>query len=121
MLYRHHVGTLVVVGALSLVEQAFPIVIMWTLVRALDLTVSLFALSVTVPLALFVGRLPIAIAGIGVLDGALVYLLGVFGVSPTDPLSLALAGRFVELVALLPGGLFWSNLVWRRGEPDRTH
>ena len=121
MLYRHHVGTLVVVGALSLVEQAFPIVIMWTLVRALDLTVSLFALSVTVPLALFVGRLPIAIAGIGVLDGALVYLLGVFGVSPTDALSLALAGRFVELVALLPGGLFWSNLVWRRGEPDRTH
>jgi glycosyltransferase 2 family protein len=118
MLYRHRAGTLAVVGLLSLVEQAFPILVLWILVQALDLEISLFALVVAVPLTLFVGRLPIAIAGIGVLEGALVYLLGVFGVSPTDALSLALAGRFVELVALLPGGLFWSSLVWRRGEPD---
>lgn len=113
-LYRHHLGTLVVVAVLSLVEQAFPIVVLWILVHALDLEVSLFALFVAVPLALFVGRLPIAIAGIGVIEGALVYLLGAFGVPPAEALSLALAGRFVELVALLPGGLFWSSLVWTR-------
>jgi glycosyltransferase 2 family protein len=113
-LYRDHLGTLVVVAALSLVEQAFPIVVLWILVHALDLEVSLFALLVAVPLALFVGRLPIAIAGIGVIEGALVYLLGAFGVAPAEALSLALAGRFVEIVALLPGGLFWSSLVWTR-------
>jgi glycosyltransferase 2 family protein len=114
MLYRHHAGTLAVVGVLSLVEQALPIVVLWILVLALDLKVSLFALSVAVPLALFVGRLPIAIAGIGVLEGALVYLLGLFGVSPAEALSLALGGRLVEILALLPGGLFWSSLAGMR-------
>jgi glycosyltransferase 2 family protein len=113
-LYRHHAGTLAAVGLLSLVEQAFPIVVLWILVLALDLKVSLFALSVAVPLALFVGRLPIAIAGIGVLEGALVYLLGMFGVPPAEALSLALGGRLVEILALLPGGLFWSSLAWTR-------
>ena len=114
MLYRHHLGTLAVVAVLSLVEQAFPIVVLWILVHALDLEVSPLALFVAVPLTLFVGRLPIAIAGIGVIEGALVYLLGAFGVSPAEALSLALAGRLVEIVALLPGGLFWSSLVWTR-------
>lgn len=114
MLYRHHAGTLAVVGVLSLVEQALPIVVLWILAHAFDLNVSLFALSVAVPLALFVGRLPIAIAGIGVLEGALVYLLGIFGVSPAEALSLALGGRLVEILALLPGGLFWSSLVKNR-------
>jgi uncharacterized protein (TIRG00374 family) len=113
-LYRHHLGTVLVVAALSLVEQGFPIVILWILVHALDLEVSLFALFVAAPLTLFAGRLPIAIGGIGVIEGALVYFLGAFGVSPVEALSLALAGRFVEIVILLPGGLFWSSLVWTR-------
>jgi glycosyltransferase 2 family protein len=117
-LYRHHAGTLVVVGVLSLVEQTFPIVVLWILVHALDLEVSLFALVVAVPLTLFVGRLPIAIAGIGVIEGALVYLLGLFGVSPAEALALALGGRLAEFFALLPGGVFWSSLVWTpRADP----
>jgi uncharacterized protein (TIRG00374 family) len=111
MLYRDHAGTLVVVGVLSLIEQLFPIVVLWIIVNAFDLEISLFALVVALPLALFVGRLPIAIAGIGVLDGALVYLLGLFGVSPAEALSVAVGGRLAEIVALLPGGLFWSSLV----------
>ena len=111
MLYRHRPGTLIAVGLLSLVEQAFPVVVLWILAHALDLEVSFLALLVAVPLALFVGRLPIAIAGIGVLEGALVYLLGLFGVPPAEALSLALAGRIAEIFALLPGGLFWSSLV----------
>jgi uncharacterized protein (TIRG00374 family) len=120
MLYRHHPGTLIAVGLLSLVEQAFPVVVLWILAHALDLEVSFLALLVAVPLALFVGRLPIAIAGIGVLEGALVYLLGLFGVAPAEALSLALAGRLAEIFVLLPGGLFWSSLVWspRTDPPD---
>jgi glycosyltransferase 2 family protein len=118
LLYRRHAGILVVVGVLSLVEQTFPIAVLWILVHALDLKVSLFALVVAVPLTLFVGRLPIAIAGIGVIEGALVYLLGLFGVSPAEALALALGGRLAELFALLPGGLFWSTLVWTpRADP----
>jgi uncharacterized protein (TIRG00374 family) len=113
-LYRHHAGTLAVVGLLSLVEQAMPIAVFWVLTYAFELGVSPFALLVAVPLTLFIGRLPIAIAGIGVIEGALIYFLGIFGVPPADALSLALGGRFVEILGLLPGGLFWSSLVWVR-------
>jgi uncharacterized protein (TIRG00374 family) len=113
-LYRHHAGTLAAVGLLSLVEQTFPIVLFWILAHALDLDVPLLALVIAVPLTLLVGRLPIAVAGIGVVEGALVYLLGALGIPPEKALSLALAGRLIEFGAFLPGALFWSSLAPRR-------
>jgi glycosyltransferase 2 family protein len=117
VLYRHRPGTLAAVGLLSLVEQTFPIVIYWILGHALGLEVPLLALVIAVPLTLLVGRLPIAVAGIGVIEGAMVYLLGLLGIAPPEALSVALAGRLVEIAVSLPGALFWSSLAPRR-EPD---
>ena len=93
--------------------------VLWILAHSLDVEISFFALLVAVPLAFFVGRLPIVIAGIGVLEGALVYLLALFGVAHEEALSLALAGRLAEIFALRPGGLFWSSLV-RTPRSDAT-
>jgi uncharacterized membrane protein YbhN (UPF0104 family) len=77
------------------------------------------ALIIATPLALFVGRLPIAIAGIGVLEGALVFILGLFGVPAVAAVSIALAGRVVEVIAALPGAFLWADLTrelkpWQR-------
>lgn len=121
-LYRHHTSQLLVVGALSVIEQGFPILVFWVLVRALNVMVSPQALIVAVPLALFVARLPIAIGGIGVFEGGLVLLLSLFGVSTVDAVSLALAGRAIELAGALPGAFLWAELVkkpvsYRRNEP----
>lgn len=118
-LYRHHIPTLLIVGALSVVEHCFPIVVFWILAHALGIAVSPVALIIATPLALFVGRLPIAIAGIGVLEGALVFILGLFGVPAVAAVSIALAGRVVEIVAALPGAFLWADLTkelkpWRR-------
>jgi uncharacterized membrane protein YbhN (UPF0104 family) len=113
-LYRHHAGTLAAVGLLSLLEQTFPIIVFWILAHALDLDAPLLALVIAVPLTLLVGRLPIAVAGIGVVEGALVYLLGALNIPPAEALSLALAGRVIEIAASLPGVLFWSSLAPRR-------
>ena len=118
-LYRRHTRTLLAVGALTLVEQAVPILVFWILAHALDLRVAPSALLVAVPLTLFVGRLPIAAAGIGVVEGALVYLLGLFGVPAVAALSLALAGRIVELAAILPGAFLWADLVRAPAAPRR--
>ncbi len=122
-LYRHHVRKLLIVGVLSVVEQGFPILVFWILAHALDIAVSPAALIVAVPLSLFVARLPIAVAGIGVLEGALVSILGLFDVSTVAALSLALAGRVVEIATALPGAFFWTDLVkgptpwrWRKTE-----
>ncbi len=110
-LYRHHVRQLLIVGALSVIEQCFPILVFWILAHALDIAVSPIALIIATPLALFVGRLPVAVAGIGVLEGALVFLLGLFGVPAVGAISIAVAGRVVEIIATLPGAFLWADLT----------
>ena len=110
-LYRHHARQLVIVGLLSVIEQGVPILVFWILGHALGIIVSPQALIVAVPLALFVARLPIAVAGIGVLEGGLVLILGLFGVPTVAAVSLALAGRVVEVAGALPGAFFWADLV----------
>ena len=77
------------------------------------------ALIIATPLALFVARLPVAVAGIGVLEGALVFLLGLFGVPAVAAISIALAGRVVDIIAALPGAFLWADVAkelrpWRR-------
>lgn len=111
-IYRRRVGVLVVMGWLTVLEQLFPIAILWLLGRALGIPVGLTAVIVAVPLYLFVVRLPISFGGLGVGEGALVYLLGLFGVSPTEALTLALSTRVVEvLVNAGPSVFLWRDLV----------
>jgi uncharacterized protein (TIRG00374 family) len=116
--YRAHTRTLVIVGVLSVVEQLFPGGVFWAVARALQLPVPLEALFVAVPLSMFAARMPVAVAGIGILEGGLVYLLGLYDVPASEAISLALAGRLVEFVAVLPGALWWQELRGRSPEPE---
>lgn len=108
--YEGHPWTLVAVGVLSALEQVVPVFTFWAAAWALGLEVSFEALFVAAPLTVFAARMPISVAGIGILEGGLVYLLGLFGVPGAQALSLALVGRAVELVALLPGAFWWTEL-----------
>ena len=110
-MYRHSPRLLIVVGVLSIVEQGFPIIVLGVLSRALDTPITLGMLVVAVPLSLFVGRLPISFAGIGVFEGLLVYLLGFHGIAPVDSLALGVAGRIAELAAQIPGVFLWRDLM----------
>jgi len=111
-IYRERVGVLILMGWLTVLEQLFPIAILWLLGRALGIPLGLTAVVVAVPLTLFVVRLPISFGGLGVGEGALVYLLGLFGVSPTEALTLALGTRIVEvLVNAGPSVFLWRELV----------
>lgn len=109
--YRRHPGILVRMGLLALLEQGVPILVVWIVSLALGLTVPVRLLLVAVPLTLFVARLPITVAAIGVGEGAMVYILGLFGVPAVDALALALTSRIPELMALLPGAVLWYELV----------
>jgi uncharacterized protein (TIRG00374 family) len=109
--YRHRPGMLAVVGTLSVVEQLLPIAVLFTLAVGLRLSITIPMLVVAVPLTLFVSRLPLTFWGLGVTEGAMVYLLGLHGVAPSDALALSLAGRAVELAAVLPGAFLWRALL----------
>lgn len=108
--YADHPGLLSTVGLLSTLEQLFPIAIIWILARALDVPAGIYAVAVAMPISMFLMRLPIAIDGIGLVEGALVYFLGLFGVAADQALAIAVAYRAVTTIAILPGAVFLSDL-----------
>jgi uncharacterized protein (TIRG00374 family) len=110
-MYRGHSWTLFVVGFLSLVQQFAPVLMFWVGARALHLNLSLVSIFVAVPLTFFVARLPISVAGLGIVEGGLTYLLGLFGADVSQAVSLALAGRVIRLFTLLPGLFWWEELI----------
>lgn len=110
--YRNHGELLLRVGMISLAEQLFPVIIAGTVALSLSIPITLPMLLVAVPLALFAARLPISVAGIGVADGAIVYLLGLFGIPVEQALALSLMVRGVDiLVVAVPGALLWKHLL----------
>ncbi len=111
VVYRRRPGMLTGVAFLSVLEQVIPAVVLWILSHAIGSPIDFRALLTAVPLTLFVSRLPISIWGLGVIEASLVYLLGLFGVPPAEALTLSLAGRVVEVIAVLPGSVFWYEVA----------
>ncbi|HEX6964895.1 MAG TPA: lysylphosphatidylglycerol synthase transmembrane domain-containing protein [Gemmatimonadaceae bacterium] len=110
-IYRRFPRMLMAVAAASVVEQFVPVLVHWIISRALGVPISFTMLLVAVPLALFLTRLPLSVAGIGVGEAAEVYALALFGVPPVQSLALALTARAAELLGLLPGAVLWYDLV----------
>lgn len=114
--YRAHRRTVLVVGFLSILEQFLPVLAFMAAALALQAEVSIEALIVGVPLMVFAARLPISISGFGVVEGSMVYLLGLFGVPAVEALSLTLVTRVAEILVYLPGALWWRELLGERRE-----
>ncbi|HEX5385194.1 MAG TPA: lysylphosphatidylglycerol synthase transmembrane domain-containing protein [Gemmatimonadales bacterium] len=110
--YRRRPAVLAMVGLLSVGEQWFPIANLWLCAIAVGVHLSFTAAVVTMPLTLFVTRLPLSIGGLGVGEGAMVYLLGLFGVPVTAALAVSVLCRAVDVVVMvLPGMVFWNGIV----------
>ncbi len=121
--YRRRPLLLWGLGALSFFEQWLVVAFYWMAAQALGVPADGRAVVAAVPLACFMARLPIGIWGLGIMEGSLVYLMGLFGVSAAGALATALVGRLVELGSILPGGLFLGELtavVRGGGEPTEA-
>lgn len=110
-LYRGRTRLVTAVAALSTIEQFMPIIVLWLVSRALSASIEFHMLLVAVPLTMFVARMPIAAWGLGIMEGALTILLGLFGVPPAQALAVSLCGRVVDIVAILPGAVLWRDLI----------
>lgn len=113
--YADHPRLLATVGLLSTLEQLFPVAIIWILARALDVPAGIYAVALATPISMFLMRLPIAIDGIGLVEGALVYFLGLFGVTADQALAIAVANRAVTTIVILPGAVFVADLPKTEG------
>lgn len=110
--YRRHGRALRAFFALTLLEQAAPIVFVWLSARALGLELDLLVAAAVVPLATLITRVPISLAGIGIFEGAFMLLLPLGGVAAAQAVSMALLDRVVQIVAMAP---WWLHYALRSG------
>jgi uncharacterized membrane protein YbhN (UPF0104 family) len=111
--YGRNRRTLALFLGASFLEQLAPVFSMYFLARALSLPLGLAECLAFVPLGIFLQRLPVSFLGIGVREGSYVLLLGYLGVGYGDALVLGFMDLFMDLVFLVPAG------VWAlRGEEE---
>lgn len=87
---------------------------MWCLARAIGAEISFAALLVVASLVTVVSILPLSINGIGLVDGAFIFLAGQYGMSGESALTFMLLQRAMVLVISLFGMLLYA-IERRRG------
>jgi uncharacterized protein (TIRG00374 family) len=114
---RHDVALAAV--AWSLVLQCVVVAHYYFAGLALGIDVGLAAYVLIVPLATVVTALPISINGIGVREGILGYLLGLYGVDASTSLVFAWVLYAMLLGQGLLGGVVFASLkTWRREQVE---
>lgn len=105
--YRTGHKELVIFFLLTLLENCFPIVIIWTIGQGLGVDVGLLQVASAVPIAYFVARIPFSMGGIGVFEGVLVLVLSLTGVPADASLAMALIARVLQILSWLPWTLVY--------------
>ena len=83
-------------------EQLLPILFTWLVALSLGIEVSLLFMSAALPLSLLIARIPISFDGLGVLEGTLILILSLAGVSTAEAVAIAFSGRILQVATWLP-------------------
>lgn len=95
-------GVVVAFVGLTIVEYLLIVLATYVVARALGIEIGILPFGTALAVAMLVARLPIAIDGIGVFEGAFVLLLALEGVAPGATIALALISRLLNLVVCAP-------------------
>jgi glycosyltransferase 2 family protein len=112
-------GKPVLVGGvllLSVCEQAFPIVANFTLARAVSVNLPFKWAVIGMPIILAVSRMPISVAGLGIMEGAYALVFSYAGVPLTQSIIMAVTGRVLVLISSLPG-IWWTVSISKDDVP----
>jgi uncharacterized protein (TIRG00374 family) len=99
---------------LSIFFQLFDILVTYLLSCALNIKISFFVLFVAMPIVYLVTVLPISPGGLGVREGALMFVLGQFSVIPDLSAILALAVFFNRVLIAITGGVIFVLCYTRK-------
>ena len=102
-----------VVG-LSVLMQFCNVLALLVLARAVGVTLDFLSTAAVALPALLIASMPIAIAGWGVREGAMIVGYGLFGVAPAAALATSIAFGLAMLIVSLPGALF---IRWGKQKP----
>jgi len=106
-------GTIAAFIALTVIEQLFGVTITWVLARGFGISVDVLTLLAIVPIATLISRVPVSIDGLGVYETAFATLMVLAGVPPATSVAIALAGRAIQLLVVLP---WWLAQALTSGE-----
>lgn len=91
----------------SLIFYFLAVVNVWVSILAFSSQVSFVSILVAVPVIMFIMNIPFSIGGIGLMEFAYSFTLGLFGITPTVAISTALLMRAKTLVDAGLGGILY--------------
>ncbi|MBZ0156872.1 MAG: flippase-like domain-containing protein [Alphaproteobacteria bacterium] len=97
--YRSQRKALLKAFAYSLAIQLLGVLSVYILSKGLHLPLSFLSLLVFLPMIILFSMIPVTVSGIGLREGAFVFLLGSTGVSPESAISLSIVWFFSVFVA----------------------
>ena len=101
--YKNNILDLLKVTAICFLNHGMFILTVYLITLSLNLHVSVIHLAVYIPLVTLVTMIPISLGGLGVQEGAYVYLLSRSGLSLQESFAVALLIRVVVTLGCLPG------------------
>ena len=121
--YRDHVGTLLVVCAVTVVLQLSRVVAIYASGRAVGIHLSLLPYIVLGPLLFLVMLVPLTVNGLGVREAFFVSFLGNLGVDPDAAFACGFLFFVMTIMLALPGlvVILWEQVFDRRAPlPGRS-
>jgi uncharacterized membrane protein YbhN (UPF0104 family) len=104
LVYVYHPWILLFGLVISILMQVLVIFSFWLIGRDLDMHAPIYCYFVFFPMMWIIGALPLSIAGIGILEGGLVFLFVRFAGASKDLVTvLALCQRLAWVIGSLPG------------------
>ncbi|MBI5286398.1 MAG: flippase-like domain-containing protein, partial [Deltaproteobacteria bacterium] len=97
MAYKGKPMVLLKVLGISFIIQIVGIFAIYIISRGFALSIPIGYFFLFIPLAISIAMIPVSFAGLGLREGAFVFLFGKVGVSPAEALSLSLAWFFVTV------------------------
>lgn len=112
--YRNDRPRILLAICISLLAQHLVIITYVFIGLSLNIDLPIYMYFSMIPVVFITSSLPISIGGLGVREGTLIALFGMFGVSTELAVALSLVYVFILLVITLPGGVF----IWIKENID---
>lgn len=93
--------------SLSLLEQFFPVLVIYFSAQSLKLPIGFMDCLAVIPISTFAERLPLSFDGLGIREGANIFLFGMMHVDYSTSLILSLVAYLTFLFSLVPAAI-WS-------------
>jgi hypothetical protein len=94
------------ITGLGLLYHGIGVVSFFCFAQSLNINVSIWILGWIRSLLAIILMVPISFAGLGIREGTLVFLLGQYGVLPSDSMALSFLFLFRSILTSLTGGMF---------------